>query len=192
MRNARSARIAALVAASRAAGISRACPDRESDAARRHRRRVLSAGPRAGLRGSERHPHPLRSRPDRGGRGGSAPRQDRHHPREPHARRPCGQRAQQGAELRHLRQARRVGVGDAQLQRGEHRARQEVEDRDRQRDAAFLRGEAEGQRRRSRELDPRALRRQRHRRRRAHRDGRRRCTATASIPTTSAASSARP
>ncbi len=38
----------------------------------------------------------------------------------------------------------------AQLQRGEHRARQEVEDRDRQRDAAVLRGQAQGQRRRSR------------------------------------------
>ena len=40
-----------------------------------------------------------------------------------------------------------VGVGDAQFQRGEHRARQEVEDRDRQRDAALLCGQAQGKRR---------------------------------------------
>ena len=53
----------------------------------------------------------------------------------------------------------------------EHRARQEIEDRDRQRDAAVLRGQAQGERRQSRRLDPRPLRRQRHRRRRAHRDG---------------------
>ena len=35
-----------------------------------------------------------------------------------------------------------VGLGDAQLQRRQHRAGQEVEDRHRQRDAAVLRGQA--------------------------------------------------
>ena len=137
----------------RRARLSRPGPDREGDAARRHRRRVLPAGPRARLRGPERHAHPLRPGPHRRRRERSAPRQDRHHPGQPHARRPRRQRAQQGAELGHLRGARHVGLGDAQLERREHRDREEIEDRHRQRDAAVLRRQAQGQRRRSGQLD---------------------------------------
>ena len=44
--------------------------------------------------------------------------------------------------------SRRFGVGAAQFQRGEHRAGQEGEDRDGQRNAALLRRQVEGERRR--------------------------------------------
>ncbi len=56
----------------------------------------------------------------------------------PHAWRPRRQRAQQGTQLRHLRKSRHFGVGDAEFERGQHRAREEGEDRDGQRDARFL------------------------------------------------------
>ena len=107
-------------------------------APRRHRGRVLRTGSRTDLRGPERHPHPVRPRPYGCRCVRSTAGQDRHHSCQPHAWRPRRQCAQQGAELRHLRQPRHVRVGIAQYQCREHRRRQEGKDRHRQRDAAFL------------------------------------------------------
>ena len=64
-----------------------------------------------------------------------------------------------------------VSVSAMPNSHGEHRDRQEIEDRDGQRNAAVLRRQAEGERRRPRELDAGPLRRQCDCRRRAHRDG---------------------
>jgi hypothetical protein len=89
---------------------------------------------------------------------GPAARQDRHHSRKATCRRPCGQRAQQGAQLGRLHDKPDTSVSAMLTQRSEHRAGQEVKIVTGS-DAGVLRGQA-GQRRRPGQLDPRALRRQ--------------------------------